>query len=95
MFSDIIQGVPKKITHFYSHLTFKRNSSKMVCHNHLKFDVQRVPIGNSLHINKGQIMDILGHVCTVQVISVLVGNPNVKFGYPQNTGRYPNTHRAK
>ena len=48
--SSLIQGVPKKITHFFSHLISKRNNSETVCHILLRFDVRRVPIGNSLHI---------------------------------------------
>ena len=47
---DFVQGVQKKITHFFSHLTSKRNHSETVCQNHLKFDVRRVPFRNSSHM---------------------------------------------
>ena len=45
-----VQGVPKKITHFFSRLISKRNNSETVCDLLLRFDVRRVPIGNFLHM---------------------------------------------
>ena len=37
-------GWVKKTRHFFSHPTSNRNNSETVCRNHLKFDVQGVPI---------------------------------------------------
>ena len=44
-----LQGESKKTRHFFIHPTSNRNNSETVCQNHLKFDVRRVPHGDSLH----------------------------------------------